>query len=154
MNCKIKFLAIALLLTLSCNAQEAKKIEKKAFPYEVISKIAAYEKIPNKGISSLNDGVLNWGRSNYLGALTNKLKNECRIYIYSEEKGLAPLVMYPDCKFIGNAKISNARNKEMPDIIFKMLLSSGNIPGPVEHYVVAVFDDQKKEYCGSQSIAA
>ncbi|WP_295514471.1 hypothetical protein [uncultured Pseudomonas sp.] len=154
MNCKIQFLAIALLLALSCNAQETKNIEKKAFPYEIINKIAAYENIPNNEISSLKDGVLNWGRSNYLGALTNKLQNECRIYIYSEEKGLAPLAMYPDCKFIGKVNISNARNKKMPDIIFKMLLSSGNTPDPVEHYVVAVFDDQKEEYCESQSIAA
>jgi len=154
MNCKILFLTTAFLLTLPSNAQEAKKTDKKAFPNEAINRITSYEKLSNSEITSLKDGVIRWGNSNYLGALTNKAQDECRIYSYNEEKGIAPLAMYPDCKFIDVAKISNARKRGMPDIIFKMLLSSGNIPGPVEHYVVAVFDDQKNEYCESQSLAA
>ncbi len=154
MNYKALLLTIAPLFAFASNAQEAKQIEKKAFPAEIINRITTYESISKDEISSLEDGVIRWGDSNYIGALINKSQNECRIYTYSREGDIAALSLYPDCKFIDGVKLSHARKKEMPDIIFKMSLSSGNISGPVEHYVVAVFDDQKGKYCESQSIAA
>lgn len=154
MNRKILFLMITIISTIVSKTHGAQSIETKAFPDEAIRKITSYKKLSSGEIFSLESGIVHWGASSYLGALTNKAQNECRIYGFNEARGIAPLALYPDCKFIGNAELINARKKEMPDIVFKMLLSSGKVPGPVEYYIVAVFDEQKKEYCESQSIAA